>query len=321
MTLNPSAQVFVPSSQTLRRLKEAPPAVIPEVELSNNLGYSAPQLESLYLDISEAREHEEFYNGQTESVVKSIDYTNFDLPFFFHDMMSADSEDFRNYLSDRAEYLLGYAGTSQKHAIEIVDTILDTVFNLLRSKNGQKYERPLKLAAEMCDMDATFLQMMVQQIIRLVDYLCNPVHQDHAYSLLLGLLLSELHIGTCVAPPETPMGFAEAVCELFLKLLSDKRSFWTGIFAVEQCESQLRSMCKITQIDAICTSLRKLSARYISTELHNKCVGLQKKLRQHTAPLCLKTHAMPVAQLNDEEAQDFEAFLRESRMNFSQCRS
>ena len=76
--------------------------------------------------------------------------------------MSADDDDFSNYLSDRAEYLLGYAGTSPKHAIEVVDTILDTVYSLLR-KNGREFRKPLKLAAEMCDMDANFLQMMLQQ--------------------------------------------------------------------------------------------------------------------------------------------------------------
>lgn len=84
-------------------------------------------------------------------------------------MMSADSEDFSNYLSDRAEYLLGYASTSEVHALEIVDTILDTVFKELLKKNGrtdgrtEEYKRPLKLAAEMCDLDSTFLQMMLQQ--------------------------------------------------------------------------------------------------------------------------------------------------------------
>lgn len=76
--------------------------------------------------------------------------------------MSADTEDFGNYLSDRAEYLLGYASASQTHALEVVDTILDTCFNLLR-KNGREFRRPLQLAAEMCDMDGTFLQMMMQQ--------------------------------------------------------------------------------------------------------------------------------------------------------------
>jgi len=260
------------------------------------------------------------FSSQPHSVSKTIDYTNFDLPFFFHDMMSADTEDFSNYLSDRAEYLLGYAGTSQGHATEIVDTILDNVFNLLKM-NGRESRRPLKLAAEMCDMDPTFLQMMLQQMLRLLDYLHNPTNRESAYYVLLGLMLSELHIGTCVAPPETAMGFANEICDLFLKLLQDKKAFHAAIISLEQCEIQLRAICKHQHIEAICTSLRKLSSRFASPEFSYKCAGLQKKLRQQSPHLCLKTHAMPVAQLNEEEAQDFEAFLRESRRNFSQCRS
>jgi len=320
MTLNPGAQIFVPSSQTLRLLKSTTSPAVDPAKDSRNHEYSPPQLESLYIDFSESREDEDRFNSESPPVGRTIDYTNFDLPFFFHDMMSADSEDFGNYLSDRAEYLLGYAGTSQVHALEVVDTILDTVFNLLR-KNGREFKRPLKLAAEMCDMDATFLQIMLQQMIRLLDYLRNPVCQDLGYSVLFGLMLSELHIGTCVAPPETAVGFADEVCELFLKLLQDKKSISAAVFAVEQCESQLKAVCRPSQIEAICSSLRKVYARFTSTELHYKCVGLQKKLRQQTPHLCLKTHAMPVAQLNEEEARDFEAFLRESRGNFSQCKS
>ncbi|XP_003742038.1 uncharacterized protein LOC100903740 [Galendromus occidentalis] len=319
MTLNPSAQVFIPSSQTLKLLEETASPAVDSEKCSASKEFSPPQLESLYIDFSEMEDDGELPSSRLQSVSGTIDYTNFDLPFFFHDMMSADSEDFSNYLSDRAEYLLGYAGTSQIHALEIVDTILDTVFNLLR-KNGREFKRPLKLAAEMCDMDRTFLQMMLQQMLRLLDYLSNPLMRDLAYSVLFGLMLSELHVGTCVAPPETPMGFAEEVRDLFLALLQDKKSVSAAVFAIEQSETQLKSIWNAQQIECICSILRRISARFASTELHYKCLALQKKLRQQTSYLCLKAHAMPVAQLNEEEARDFEAFLLESRRDFYSCR-
>lgn len=164
-------------------------------------------------------------------------------------------------------------------------------------------------------------------MLRLLDYLHNPTSRDLAYSVLLGLMLSELHIGTCVAPPKSAMGFADEVCDLFLKLLQDKKSIgvaisvsvppWhsTRIFpvvhfvslrhsltgesdcsqALEQCENQLKALCKHQHIEAICSSLRKLSARFTSSEWFYRCDGLQKKLRQQSRP-CFKTHAMPVAQ-------------------------
>ena len=70
-------------------------------------------------------------------------------------------------------------------------------------------------------------------MVRLLSYLRNPLSQDLAYSVLFALMLSELHIGACVAPPEEASGFAEEVCELFLKLLQDKKSISAAVFVSE----------------------------------------------------------------------------------------
>lgn len=79
MTLNPSAQVFVPSSQTLKLLKETSlPTAHTEKDLSNHT-YSPPQLESLYIDLSGCRDEEDMFSSQSHSVGRSIDYTNFDV--------------------------------------------------------------------------------------------------------------------------------------------------------------------------------------------------------------------------------------------------
>lgn len=65
---------------------------------------------------------------------------------------------------------------------------------------------------------------------RLVDYLHNPISQELAYSVLLGLMLSELHLGTCVAPPETETSFGDEVCDIFMSLLQHRKSLNAGLF-------------------------------------------------------------------------------------------
>ena len=79
MTLNPSAEVFIPSSQTLRLLKGTSSPAVDPVKPSITPEFSPPQLESLYIDLSGSREDEEIFNGETQPVSATTDYTNFDV--------------------------------------------------------------------------------------------------------------------------------------------------------------------------------------------------------------------------------------------------
>ena len=77
--------------------------------------------------------------------------------------------------------------------------------------------------------DSPFL-MPIYRLNRLLEYLHNPVTRDPAFSVLLGLMVRELHIGTCRAPPESVPGFADEVFEMFQKLLQDKRYISAAIY-------------------------------------------------------------------------------------------
>lgn len=78
MTLNPSAEIFIPSSQTMRLLKGASSPVDETEKHSTNHQYSPPQLESLYIDCG-PRDDEEIPSSRQLPADKLIDYTNFDV--------------------------------------------------------------------------------------------------------------------------------------------------------------------------------------------------------------------------------------------------
>lgn len=84
------------------------------------------------------------------------------LPFFFHDMMFADSEDFENNLLERAMYLIGYARTSPAYAIEVIDRIAE--FSVSKCEGDiSRPERAAKLVVEMSRLDPPFFQRTLQR--------------------------------------------------------------------------------------------------------------------------------------------------------------
>lgn len=322
-SLNPQANAFVPSTSTLRLA-------------TSSSSFPPPQLESLYLTEDEIQIQQQLIQMETniKEEEQPLDFSNFDLKIFFEDMLMADNQDLMNYLPYRAEYLLGYANQSDEHALEVVQKLFghglpNVPFtdrmpsqNHQRGWNNLRHQddrQPLnvtlaQLASEMVHIDEDdgrfqriLLEKLNQELICGVrkmhiaesDYHRSDQEVNRCIRLckIIGCLVRELHIGTCIRP--TSVNFAEHLVMFFDAICASRKKLACDVAfdSLGLCAGQIQTLEMKSEVRRRLKELLSFCSNWFVLE------------RPVDASLCPKRSRVPVAQLDEEEAEDFDKFL------------